>query len=99
MEVTDALVRHVARLARLDLTEAEVAATREKLARVLAHVEAITKVDVGDAAAAADARDAVPAASLRPDEPRPGLSREDALSNAPATDRVFFLVPKVLEGD
>ena len=99
MEVTDELVRHVARLARLELSDAEVAATREKLARVLAHVEAISNVDVGDAAAAADARDAVPAASLRPDAPKPGLSREEALANAPATDRVFFLVPKVLEGD
>src|SRR5258706_55820 len=99
MEVTDELVRHVARLARLELSEAEVAATREKLARVLAHVEAIARVDVGDASAAADARNAVPAASLRPDVPCPGLTREQALANAPATDRVFFLVPKVLEGD
>ena len=99
MEVTEALVRHVARLARLELTDAEVASTREKLARVLAHVEAISRVDVGDASAAADARNAVPAASLRPDEPRLSLTREEALSNAPATDGVFFLVPKVLEGD
>ena len=99
MEVTDELVRHVARLARLELSDAEVSETRVKLARVLAHVEAIAKIDVGDASAAADARSAVPAASLRPDEPRPGLSRAEALANAPATDGVFFLVPKVLEGD
>jgi aspartyl-tRNA(Asn)/glutamyl-tRNA(Gln) amidotransferase subunit C len=99
MEVTDELVRHVARLARLELSDAEVKEMREKLARVLAHVEAIAKVDVGDAAAAADARSAVPAASLRPDAATPGLTREEALANAPATDRVFFLVPKVLEGD
>jgi aspartyl-tRNA(Asn)/glutamyl-tRNA(Gln) amidotransferase subunit C len=99
MEVTEALVRHVARLARLELTDAEVSAMREKLARVLAHVEAISRVEVGDASAAADARDAVPVSSLRPDEPRPGLTREEALANAPATDGVFFLVPKVLEGD
>ena len=99
MEVTDELVRHVARLARLDLTDAEVAETRAKLGRVLAHVEAISRIEVGDASAAADARSAVPSSALRPDEPRPGLSRAEALSNAPATDGVFFLVPKVLEGD
>lgn len=97
MEVTEALVRHVAKLARLDLTDEEVRATVPQLARILHHVEAVGAVDVTgvDPAGA----DAVPATALRPDETKPGLSREQGLANAPAHDQVFFLVPKVLEGD
>ncbi len=97
VDVTEDLVRHVARLARLDLTEEEVSATVPQLARILAHVEAVSAVDVTgvDPAGA----DPIPAAALREDAARPGLDRKKALGNAPATDQVFFLVPKVLEGD
>jgi aspartyl-tRNA(Asn)/glutamyl-tRNA(Gln) amidotransferase subunit C len=95
MEVTEALVKEVARLARLALTDAEVAATVPTLARILRHVEAVAAVDVSgvDPAGAP----AVPLSALREDAPAPGLSRREALSNAPAHDQVFFLVPKVLE--
>jgi aspartyl-tRNA(Asn)/glutamyl-tRNA(Gln) amidotransferase subunit C len=96
MEVTEALVRDVARLARLELTDAEVAAMVPTLARILHHVEAISKVDV----AGVDPAGAVPVGfdALRDDVPAPGLDRRAALANAPAHDQVFFLVPKVLEG-
>ena len=95
MEVNDALVRHVARLARLELTDAEVAAMAPQLSRILAHVEAVKDVDTSGRDAAAV--DAVAQASLRDDRPVDGLSRGEALRNAPAHDEVFFLVPKVLE--
>jgi aspartyl-tRNA(Asn)/glutamyl-tRNA(Gln) amidotransferase subunit C len=92
--VTEALVRHVAGLARLALTDAEVASMTKELGRILGHVEAVSRIDVAgvDPAAAPG----VAYGALREDEPQPGLSREDALKNAPAQDGVFFLVPKVL---
>jgi aspartyl-tRNA(Asn)/glutamyl-tRNA(Gln) amidotransferase subunit C len=98
MHVTDALVRHVARLARIDLSDAEVAATVPQLARILAHVEAVGTIDVAGHDPAA--LDPVASSTLRPDTPTPCLDRAaDVMRNAPERDAmgVFFLVPKVLE--
>jgi len=97
MEVNAALVRQVARLARLDLSEAEVAAMAPQLARILAHVESVATVDVAGHDPAGIP--AVGADALRADVPAPGLTREEALRNAPAHDEVFFLVPRVLGED
>jgi aspartyl-tRNA(Asn)/glutamyl-tRNA(Gln) amidotransferase subunit C len=96
MELTEALVRDVARLARLELSDAEVAAAVPTLARILRHVEAVARVDVSGV----DPAGATPVGlgDLRDDVAAPALSRRDALANAPAHDQVFFLVPKVLEG-
>ena len=95
MDVTPDLVRHVARLARLALTDAEVASMAPQLARILAHVGAIADVDVSGHDPAAV--DAVATATLRDDVPAPSLERRAVIANAPAHDQVFFLVPKVLE--
>jgi aspartyl-tRNA(Asn)/glutamyl-tRNA(Gln) amidotransferase subunit C len=98
MDVTEDLVRRVARLARIELTDAEVAAMAPQLARILHHVEAIGAVDV-QAVAEAAAVPPVATASLRPDAAAPCLDRRQVLGNAPAHDEVFFLVPKVLGGE
>jgi aspartyl-tRNA(Asn)/glutamyl-tRNA(Gln) amidotransferase subunit C len=98
MELTEALVRHVARLARIELTDAEVAAMLPQLARILHHVEAVAEVDAAPAAEGA-AVPPVPSSSLRADAPAEGIDRRDALRNAPAHDEVFFLVPRVLGED
>ena len=97
MEVTEALVRHVARLARIELTGAEVAAMVPQLSRILGYVEAVSAAKglAADPAAA----EAVPVAALRTDVPAPCLTRAEALSNAPEHDQVFFLVPRVLGDD
>ena len=75
MDVTEALVRHVARLARLELTDAEVAQTVPQLARILAHVESVASLDVAGADPAAIPP--VPVSALRPDVVAPGLERRD----------------------
>lgn len=98
MDVTEDLVRKTAALARLALSSAEVTRAAIDLRRILAHVDALADAGV-DAGPVVGAAAAVPAAHLRDDAPRPCLTREQALSNAPSTDDVFFLVPKVLEGD
>ena len=98
MWVTDALVRQVAKLARIELSDAEVAAMVPQLGRILAHVEAVSSIDVGGHDPAAI--DPVPSATLRPDVEAESLDRaRDVMGNAPARDTlgVFFLVPKVLE--
>ena len=95
MDVTPDLVRHVANLARLDLSEAEVLAMVGPLGRILHHVEALKEVDLTHAEAAA-AAEAVDLGALRKDEPGPCVPPAKVLSNAPSHDGVFFLVPRVL---
>ena len=96
MEVTPDLVRHVANLARLDLTDAEVTAMVGQLSRILHHVEAVKQVDTAHAEAAA-AAEVVDLRSLRRDDPAPCVDLAKVLANAPSHDGTFFLVPRVLE--
>ncbi|MEX1141049.1 MAG: Asp-tRNA(Asn)/Glu-tRNA(Gln) amidotransferase subunit GatC [Thermoleophilaceae bacterium] len=84
-------VLHVARLARLRLTDDEVERMTGELSTVLDHIEKIGELDL----------DGVEPTShvialenvLRPDEPRPSLPRDVALAGAPDTDGVGFRVP------
>jgi aspartyl-tRNA(Asn)/glutamyl-tRNA(Gln) amidotransferase subunit C len=84
-------VLHVAKLARLELSDEEVERMAEELSGVMAHIDKIGELDL----------DGVPptthvvevANALRPDEPRPSLPREVALEQAPATQDGGFLVP------
>ena len=84
-------VLHVARLARLRLSDAEVEAMTGELSSVLGHIEKIGELDLGDVTPTSHvvALENV----LRPDEPRPSLSREEALAEAPDSDGVGFRVP------
>jgi aspartyl-tRNA(Asn)/glutamyl-tRNA(Gln) amidotransferase subunit C len=95
MEVTESLVRHVARLARIALTDDEAASMTRELARILDHVAAVQRVEVAAGAETA-AVPAVGAHALRPDVSRPGLDRAQVLENAPGHDDVFLTVPRVL---
>jgi aspartyl-tRNA(Asn)/glutamyl-tRNA(Gln) amidotransferase subunit C len=97
VDVTEDLVRHVARLARLALEDDEVPALARDLARILEHVEAVQRV-AGKEGAPDAAVPAVSLGALRPDEARPSLPRETVLADAPEHDEVFFLVPRVLGG-
>lgn len=88
-------VRHVARLARLALTDAEVEALAPQLSQILAYAEQVGEV--------ADAQDVPPTTHpfalrdvSRPDEPRPSLPREDILAAAPHTEQDRFGVPRIV---
>jgi aspartyl-tRNA(Asn)/glutamyl-tRNA(Gln) amidotransferase subunit C len=84
-------VLHVAKLARLELSEDEVRRMSAELAGVMDHIDKIGELDL----------DGVPptthvvevANALRPDVPEPSLPREVALAQAPATQDGGFLVP------
>ncbi|HEX7464072.1 MAG TPA: Asp-tRNA(Asn)/Glu-tRNA(Gln) amidotransferase subunit GatC [Actinomycetota bacterium] len=88
-------IDHVARLARLDLTDEEKARLRTQLGLILEHA-----AKVGEAAAAdvPPTAYAIPRSNvLRPDEPVPSLALEGALSNAPDREDDRFKVPRITE--
>lgn len=95
MGIDRAAVDHVARLARLALSEAERDRMSQELAKILEHAERIQALDLEGVEPTAHA---VPLTNvMRPDEPRPGLSRDEALANAPAAEDGRFRVPRILE--
>ena len=98
-------VAHVARLARLNLTEEETKLFQGQLGRILEYAEKL-KQAAGGAAGVSPAEESeesagqTPAATsnvLREDEPRPWFTAEEALSNAPRQANDLFVVPKVVE--
>jgi aspartyl-tRNA(Asn)/glutamyl-tRNA(Gln) amidotransferase subunit C len=93
-------VLHVARLARLELSEDEVEPMARELSAVLDHIAKIEELDLQDVAPTAHViADAMPTDAmptypgLRADEPRDSLPREVALAQAPAVSGDGFLVP------
>ncbi|MDO8185742.1 Asp-tRNA(Asn)/Glu-tRNA(Gln) amidotransferase subunit GatC [Conexibacter sp. JD483] len=86
-----AQVLHVARLARLELTDDEVGTMSRELSAVLDHIEKIGELQLDDVPATSHVIDVVNA--LRPDEPVPSLPREQALANAPEVVDDGFGVP------
>ena len=84
-------VRHVARLARLELSDEEVERMASELAGVLDHIAHIGELDLEGVPPTSHVVD-VPA-PLRPDQPEPCLPREAVLASAPEPVRGGFGVP------
>jgi aspartyl-tRNA(Asn)/glutamyl-tRNA(Gln) amidotransferase subunit C len=92
--ISRADVEHVAVLARLELTDEEIESLTRDLAKILDHARGLSALDLAD----------VPPTShplplrnvLRPDEPRPGLDREEVLAAAPDAEDGRFRVPRIL---
>jgi aspartyl-tRNA(Asn)/glutamyl-tRNA(Gln) amidotransferase subunit C len=82
---------HVAHLARLELREDEVARLEQQLNDILAAVSKVSELDLADVPATSHPLDVVNV--LGEDEPRPCLSAEEALANAPERQGGFFKVP------
>lgn len=95
MSATDLNVRHVARLARLALTDEEIATFEGQLGRVLEHIEHLKKLDVTDVEPTAHTSAVFNV--TREDTPGRSLSREAALGIAPRTANNLVIVPKVVE--
>jgi aspartyl-tRNA(Asn)/glutamyl-tRNA(Gln) amidotransferase subunit C len=88
-------VAHVAKLARLDLTEEETKLFQAQLGRVLEYAEKLREPDTSHVEVAAHA---VPIFNIfREDEPRAGFTAEEALGNAPLQANGLFIVTKVVE--
>jgi aspartyl-tRNA(Asn)/glutamyl-tRNA(Gln) amidotransferase subunit C len=87
-------VNHVAKLARLELTEREEVRMTEQMNQILSYMDTLNELNT----------EGIPAAThaiqlqnvFRADEVQPSLEREGTLANAPETDGVSFVVPKVI---
>jgi aspartyl-tRNA(Asn)/glutamyl-tRNA(Gln) amidotransferase subunit C len=88
-------VRHVAMLARLGLEPGDEDFYAEQLSGILEHIDRLQQVDTDDIPPTAQVVEVVN--RLREDEPRPGLSQDEVLSNAPAAQDGFFRVPSIQE--
>ncbi len=87
-------VEHVARLARLALTDDEVERLTEQLEVILENAAQVSALDTAGVPPTAHP---LPLANvLRPDEPRPGVPRDDVLAMAPASEDDRFRVPRIL---
>jgi aspartyl-tRNA(Asn)/glutamyl-tRNA(Gln) amidotransferase subunit C len=89
--ITSDEVLHVARLARLALSEEEIEPMARELSAVLDHIARIGELDLDDVPPTSHVVDV--SGALRADEPRPCLPREVALAQAPAVSDDGFLVP------
>jgi aspartyl-tRNA(Asn)/glutamyl-tRNA(Gln) amidotransferase subunit C len=88
-------VAYVAKLARLNLSDAETSLFQKQLGDVLKYAEKLREVDVSQVEATAHA---VPIFNVfREDEPRDWFTAEEALSNAPQKANNLFIVTKVVE--
>ena len=90
-----ATVAHIATLARIRLSEAELEPLAEELSRILTWVEQLNEVDTTGVAPMASAASA--SLPMRDDAVTDGGCRDAILGNAPRAARGFFTVPKVVE--
>jgi aspartyl-tRNA(Asn)/glutamyl-tRNA(Gln) amidotransferase subunit C len=91
MAITREQVLHVARLARLALSEDEITKFQEQLSAILDAVGTVAELDLADVEPTAHPLDIVNV--LGDDLPRPSLELRDALANAPDPEGGFFGVP------
>ncbi len=87
-------VAHLARLARLAVTDAELDKFAGQLDVILQSVARVSEVAADDIPPTSHA---VPLRNVfRADEPRPGLTQQEALAGAPAVEDGRFRVPRIL---
>jgi aspartyl-tRNA(Asn)/glutamyl-tRNA(Gln) amidotransferase subunit C len=95
MSVDEKTVRHIAKLARIAVSDAEVTALAPELSNILGWIEQLGEVDV----AGVEPMTAVISnhLRLREDVVTEGDIRDAILANAPLAEHGFFAVPKVIE--
>ncbi len=87
-------VRHVARLARLALSDDEVTDLAPQLSGILGYAEQVGEVAAEDVTPTV--HPFAPQDVTRPDDPRPSLPREDILASAPEVEQDRFAVPRIV---
>ena len=95
MSVDRETVKHVARLARIAVSDAEAAGLQSELNTILGFVEQLNEVDV----TGVEPMTAVVAMKMkvRPDVVTDGAAADAVTANAPTRQEHFFVVPKVVE--
>ena len=95
MKITIKEVEHVARLARLELTDEEKERMRAQLDSILTYIDKLNELDTSTVEPTSHV---LPMMNIfRDDEVRPSLSQEETLANAPDRQDLFFRVPRILE--
>jgi aspartyl-tRNA(Asn)/glutamyl-tRNA(Gln) amidotransferase subunit C len=95
MKLSREEVLHIARLARVGLTEEDVDRLREQLSNILEHFETLKQVDTTDVPPTAQS---IPLQNVtKDDEVKPSLPQEQTLDNAPRKEGQYFRVKAVLE--
>lgn len=95
MKLTLEEVKHIAELARLQLTDEELARYAEQLSDILDYAARLQSIDTSGIS---PTDRAITAGNvLREDQVRPGLSQQELLDNAPETEKGQFRVPPILE--
>lgn len=88
-------VEHVARLARLELSEADKERMRRELDRILSYIDKLRALDTEGVEPTSHA---VPMTNvMREDATRPSFPQDEMLANAPERSGVFFRVPRIIE--
>lgn len=94
-EITKEQVKHVANLARLDVSEQEVEMFTEQLSSIISFAEQLNEIDTEGIEPTTHVLDLKNV--MRKDEPRQWITREEALKNAPDQQDGQFRVPSILE--
>jgi len=95
MHLTTDEVRHVAELAKLALSDAEIEEYTQQLSAILEYADRLRAVDTSDVPPTPYV---LPLRNImRADEPAPGLTNEEALANAPDSEDGFFRVRAVFD--
>ena len=92
--VSRADVEHVATLSRLALTDDEIEQLIGELGAILDYAAELSALDTADVPPTAHPLPLVNV--FRPDDPRPGLDRDEVLAEAPAAEDGQFRVPRIL---
>ncbi len=95
MPLSQKEVDHIAKLARLELTEEQEALYREQLSAILDHIARLRELDTKDVPPTAGG--GLIRMTLRKDEARPSLTPEQLLKNAPEAEDDQFKIPPVFE--
>ena len=88
-------VRHVARLARLELSAAEEQSLQSDLSSILAYVDKLNQLNTDEVEPTTQVGE--PGTPMRDDEITNRPAPEEMLANAPARDRNFFKVPRIID--
>ena len=91
------IVKHVAHLSRLELSEKELAQYSGQLASILSYISKLNEIDTTNVVPTSHALSTLKNV-FRKDVPKKSLGAEEALKNAPSKDGDFFKVPQVIEG-
>ena len=95
MAITKEQVQHVAKLARLNLTDGDTESLKTDMENIIAFADKLSELDTKDVIPTAHA---IPMQNaFREDVVRPSYDRDELLKNAPVAEDGAYIVPKVVE--